>query len=94
MRAKAQRVVYDRGSDVLYITIRPGEHGIAREGLPGVMWRYGPENGKIVGVTILDFAHYWATHLDELTDDLGCRLNIRQDRAKSLLRIGTEAVLQ
>ena len=85
MTRNAPTVRYDRDSDVLYISTRPGKHGIARETLPGVLWRYEPEKGYIVGVTILDFSHYWESRRDVLANDLVTHLNISMRKAKSLL---------
>ena len=81
-------VRYDRDSDVLYISTRPGRHGVAEESLPGVLWRYEPGDGEIVGVTILDFSHYWKPRLDDLVRDLEDRLKITAREAESLLRVG------
>ena len=78
-------VFYDRDSDVLYIATQPGEQGIAQESLPGVLWRYEPQHGHIVGVTILDFSRYWDSRRDDLADDLVVHLNISLRKAKSLL---------
>ena len=89
MSPKAPEIFYDRESDVLYISTQPGKLGIARESLPGVLWRYGPKDGEIVGVTILDFSHYWTKRLDDLAHDLEEHLDISSRKAKSLLELGS-----
>ena len=88
MPPRVPEVTYDEDADVLYISTRPGKHGIARESLPGVLWRYEPEGGDIVGVTIVDFSGYWASRLEELAHDLEDHLHISSHKAKSLLRVG------
>ena len=89
MATEVQRVRYDSDSDVLYISTQPGKHGISKESLPGVLWRYETEDGEIVGVTILDFSHYWKPRLDDLVRDLENHLQISARKAKSLLRVGS-----
>ena len=89
MTREAPTVRYDRSSDVLYISTQPGKHGIARESLPGVLWRYEPEHGGIVGVTVLDFSHYWQSRRNDLANDLVSHLNISLRKAKSLLPISS-----
>ena len=87
MPPKVSEVFYDKDADVLYISTQPGKHGIAKESLPGVLWRYEPEDGDIVGVTIIDFSHYWASRLNDLTCDLVSHLHISSHKARSLLRL-------
>ena len=82
-------VRYDTESDVLYISTQPGKRGIARESLPGVLWRYEPEHGDLVGVTVLDFSHYWESRRDDLANDLMIHLNISLREAKSLLPVSS-----
>ena len=89
MTREVPTVRYDGDSDVLYISMQPGKHGIARESLPGVLWRYEPEHGDIVGVTILDFSHYWESRLDALASDLVSHLQISSRKARSLLRLSS-----
>lgn len=80
-------ILYDKDSDVLYISTLPGRYGIARESLPGVIWRYQDGSGDIVGVTIMDFSTYWKPRLSELADDLVAHLHISLRKAKSLLQV-------
>ena len=82
-------VLYDEDSDVLYISTRPGKYGVVKESLPGVLWRYEPDDGNIVGVTIVDFSFYWKPRLDALTHDLVDHLDISAGEARSLLQINS-----
>lgn len=87
MPTKVPRVRYDSDSDVLYISTQPGERGIAEESLPGVLWRYSPESGEIVGVTIVDFAGYWDAHFDDLVEDLEDHLHLGRTEVRTLLDV-------
>jgi uncharacterized protein YuzE len=51
-------VVYDRESDVLYISTRrePAARGI--EDKNGIVWRYDRQ-GELIGATVLDFHDHW-----------------------------------
>ncbi len=79
--------MYDDEGDILYLTLRSGEPGIAEESLPGVLWRYSPDTKTLVGITILEFSDYWAEHLDELIQDLDQRLQIGKQKTKLLLTL-------
>ena len=87
MTARVPRVRYDSDADVLYISTQPGERGIAKESLPGVLWRYSPNSGSIVGVTIIKFSGYWDAHIDALIDDLEHHLHIGHGKVKRLLDV-------
>lgn len=52
------RIIYDKKSDVLYITIshQPAHRGFEDES--GLVWRYDGE-GRALGCTVLDFTEYW-----------------------------------
>lgn len=49
-------IFYDREGDVLYITIGEPQVAISRELENDVLLRELPETGKIVGMTVLNFA--------------------------------------
>ena len=85
MRAIIHSVRYDRASDVLYISTRPNRAAVSEEGLPGVMWRYDASDGGIVGVTIMDFDHYWSSRISELTVDVAAHLSLPQAKARDIL---------
>ena len=86
MPLEAPKILYDEDADILYISMQPGAHGIVRESLPGVLWRYQPEGGAVVGVTVVDFSCYWAPRLDDLALDVASRLQISAHKARSLLQ--------
>ncbi len=87
MTSRLPRVVYDSDSDVLYVSSRPGKCGIARESMPGVLWRYEPGTEEIVGVTVIDFMGYWRARLNDPERDLAKRLQIGPGEMKSLLSL-------
>ena len=76
MTSRLPCVVYDSDSDVLYVSAQPGKCGIARESLPGVLWRYEPGTEETVGVTVIDFMSYWRARTSELERGLAKRLQI------------------
>ena len=53
------KITYDGKSDVLYVTTVPPVAASSDEGPPGILWRYAIDGGRVVGVTILDYDHYW-----------------------------------
>ena len=66
-------VTYDRISDVLYVSRRPGAPARSREEAPGVVWRYDAKRGDLIGVTIIDFATYWRRRRPELVEQIAIR---------------------
>lgn len=46
-----RKIVYDAGSDVLYVCIRSEVAASAHEDADGVVWRYGAD-GQVIGITI------------------------------------------
>ncbi len=50
------RMFYDKEGDVLYLTIGQPQEAISREMGNDVLLRVHPDTGKIVGLTILNFA--------------------------------------
>jgi hypothetical protein len=85
-RPDALRSRYDRGSDVLYLTLCPDAPAITEEGdEPGLMWRYAVEDGKLIGVTVLDFAAYWSPRSSELIHSLIERLHVSKRTAEAAL---------
>lgn len=76
---------YDRDSDVLYIATRPGREARLKETLPGVLWRYDRDDGNIVGVTIMDYSHYWVPRITDLSRDIGEHLHISRGKARRIL---------
>jgi hypothetical protein len=58
-KAPRFRTTYDRASDVLYVTRRPGPAARSREENPGLVWRYDSDRSHLIGLTIVDFDRYW-----------------------------------
>ncbi len=54
--AEVTTLFYDKEGDVLYLTIGEPQVAISREMGDDVLLRVHPETGKIVGMTILNFA--------------------------------------
>ena len=78
-------VTYDRASDVLYVSKRPGVPARSREEAPGVVWRYDAERGDLIGVTIIDFATYWGQRRPELAKQIAIRFEISRKEARDML---------
>lgn len=78
-------IKYDQASDVLYIATKPGRKARMEETLPGVLWRYDCTDGNIVGVTILDYSHYWKPRLSVLSEDIVDRLHISRGEVRRML---------
>jgi hypothetical protein len=87
-RPDALRARYDRGSDVLYLTICPDAPAISEEGdEPGLVWRYALGDGALVGVTVLDYEAYWSPRARELIESLVRRLHVPKRVAEEALEI-------
>ena len=78
-------VRYDRISDVLYVSRRPGVPARSREEAPGVVWRYDTEHGDLFGVTIIDFASYWRQRQPELARQIASRFAMSRKAAQDVL---------
>ena len=78
-------VTYDRDSDVLYLSTRPGTPARSQEKQPGVIWRYDAERGDLIGVTIIDFASYWRSRQDELAKQIAIRFAVSRKAAQDVL---------
>ena len=78
-------VTYDRNSDVLYVSRRPGAPARSREEAPGVVWRYDAERGDPIGVTIIDFASYWRQRRPELAEQIASRFAMSRKEAQDVL---------
>lgn len=62
-------VAYDRGGDVLYMTLRRAVAARALQDANGIVWRYA-EDETLIGITILDFMERWGDRLQILADRL------------------------
>lgn len=78
-------VTYDRNSDVLYVSRRPGAPARSREEAPGVLWRYDVERGDLIGVTIIDFATYWGQRQPELAKQIAARFAVPREEVQEML---------
>ncbi len=54
--AEMTTLFYDKEGDVLYLTIGEPQEAVSREMGNDVLVRVHPETGKIIGMTILNFA--------------------------------------
>lgn len=78
-------VSYDDKADVLYVTAEPPVAASSDEGAPGILWRHAIDNGRVVGVTVLDFSFYWRPRIEELVNDLSRGLALTKSEARRLL---------
>jgi uncharacterized protein YuzE len=79
------KVSYDQRADVLYVTTESNGPSLATEGDDGIVWRHLTSDGRLVGMTVLDFESYWKNHLTQLTDQLATRFHVPQHLAKTAL---------
>lgn len=76
---------YDADSDVLYITSGANAPAIAREDEPGMVWRYRRDNGRLVSLTLVEFAGYWAAQKRHVVTQIMERFHISEQAAETLL---------
>ena len=79
------KVSYDQRADVLYVTTESNGPSLATEGDDGIVWRHLTSDGRLVGMTVLDFESYWKHHITQLTDQLATRFHVPQHLAKTAL---------
>lgn len=79
------QVEYSSDSDVLYLTRGQGEPARSREGDPGLVWRYHPGTGDLVGLTVIDFARYWRPRRSRLIEQIADRFAITPGAARALI---------
>lgn len=79
------KVRYDHRADVLYITTGSNGPSLATEGEDGIVWRHLSSDGRLVGMTVMDFESYWKQHLSQLTDQLANKFQVPQDQAQTAL---------
>jgi uncharacterized protein YuzE len=77
-------VVYDRNSDVLYISSRkePAQRGI--EDSQGIVWRYDG-GGELIGITVVDFYDRWYSHRPELARKISQGFDIPESAAMTVI---------
>jgi uncharacterized protein YuzE len=86
--APTLNVRYDRASDVLYISTRPGAPARSREDEQGLVWRHDPDSGELIGVTIVDYGTSWLRRRPELIARLAGGFDMsRKDAEEVLSRI-------
>ncbi|RYX90976.1 MAG: DUF2283 domain-containing protein [Bradyrhizobiaceae bacterium] len=78
------KVLYDRDSDVLYISTRdaPAARGI--EDSHGIVWRYDGQ-GSLIGATVIDYHDHWHTKRSDLTEAIASKFEIPQGAAERVL---------
>jgi hypothetical protein len=77
-------VVYDRGSDVLYISRRRDSAARGIEDKYGIVWRYDVR-GNLIGATVVDFHDRWLDQQTLLADELSRRFEIPSPQAQVVL---------
>lgn len=77
-------VLYDRDSDVLYISTRqvPAIRGI--EDAQGIVWRYDSA-GDLIGATVVDYYDQWSTKKHELMQKIATKFDIPEKVAEAAL---------
>jgi hypothetical protein len=83
--AAALSISYDRDSDVLYVSTRADVPALSEEEKPGLLWRYDPESGDLIGVTIVDFGTFWSRRRSELIADFASRFQMSPEEARRAL---------
>lgn len=75
MMSSALKATYDRASDVLYITTRPGVPALSSHGPFGLVLRFDVDTREPIGVTVVDFSEFWRDRLDRLVDEISAHLH-------------------
>jgi hypothetical protein len=73
-------VVYDRGSDVLYISTRREAAVRGVEDKNGIVWRYDRQ-GELIGATVLDFHNRGFDQTPRLAGELSRNFRIPEPQA-------------
>jgi Protein of unknown function (DUF2283) len=82
-------VVYDRGSDVLYINTRRELAARGIEDRNGIVWRYD-RHGRLIGATVLDFRDRWFDQAPLLAGELSRRFHISESQAMVVVERAAE----
>jgi hypothetical protein len=67
------------------VSARPGAPARSEEEKPGLVWRYDPESGDLIGVTIIDFGTFWRRRRTELVEDFASRFQMSTEEARRTL---------
>ena len=87
MSNETLNIKYDPASDVLYISKgQSALPGVVKHGDPGLLWRHDAETGKLVGLTVMDYAYYWRPRLPDLVEQIARRLELSEKAAQDALR--------
>ena len=78
-------IVYDRCSDVLYLSTRTKSYAYSSEERPGVVWRYDMKDNSVIGVTIIDYSSYWCPRISDLIREISSRLSMPESHIKDEL---------
>ncbi|MGD1035750.1 MAG: DUF2283 domain-containing protein [Roseiarcus sp.] len=81
---KSFNVLYDRDSDVLYVSSRSVVAARGIEEPAGVVWRYDKE-GTLIGVTIINFYDYWYSRRPQLAREMSIKFEIPAKQAERVL---------
>lgn len=85
----AFRVVYDAGSDVLYISTRREAAARGIEDANGIVWRYDGA-GALIGATVVDFHDRWVDHTSKLAEEISRHFHIPVPQARGVVDRGLE----
>jgi uncharacterized protein YuzE len=77
-------VSYDSDADVLYISKRRAEAARGLEDKYGFVWRYDGD-GKLIGLTVTDFQHFWHSKRDLLAKEIAAHFEISTAHADVVL---------
>ena len=84
------RADYDESGDVLYIIKGDARRARNIEEEAGLILRFDRETRDPVGVTIIDFKHYWLPRRKHLLQRLANWFNVSRDEADRILKSGYE----
>lgn len=84
-------VMYDRESDVLYITTRREQAARGIEDKNGIVWRYD-RRGELIGATVLDFYDHWFDRRSLLAGEISRHFHIPEPQAIVVLQHAMEGM--
>lgn len=59
--SKRLSFAYDKDADVLYVSVGPAKHAVGDLLENGVIVRRDPKTNQVLGFTIVDFMHHFAS---------------------------------
>jgi len=81
---KSLNAMYDRDSDVLYVSSRSAAAARGVEAPDGIVWRYDHE-GDLIGVTIVNFNDHWSDKRPELVREMSAKFDIPSGQTEQAL---------